>query len=388
MTSRRVAMASLALLACGSDGADTAGEPSIPDRPAYGEWLEVRPDGAVCGNGSQYKFFVNYSETSNDLVVAFEPGGACWDYDSCTGKAGVLGAANIGGIPSDHMDVGGRIVPFFRREYADNPTREWNLVYVPYCTGDVHTGNNVVTYEDPTGAEPPIEFHHAGHENTQLVLAWLAEQFPAVPRLFATGCSAGGVGVTLNYHYLRQALPWVERAYLLADSGPIFPSDGFSRPLHDEVYRAWDVESLLDDLPAGFAREDFGSLNAALSRAYPGDRLAMSVFRRDFGFSRYSYERFHDLPAHGDPGFKAAILEMWSADIDAWTASLDGLANVATYVPYWRQLNDSHCTTLLTYDGADIAEADMTMGQFIDDLLDDSSPLASYVETPQPGEDE
>ena len=28
------------------------------------------------------------------------------------------------------------------------PTTDWNFVYVPYCTGDVHTGNNVATYTE------------------------------------------------------------------------------------------------------------------------------------------------------------------------------------------------------------------------------------------------
>src|SRR6188472_1384078 len=143
---------------------------AVPDRPSYREWVAVEPPGAVCGNGSQYKFFVNYSDVSNDLVVAFEPGGACWDYESCTGQAGVRGAANIDGIPATHMDVGGRIVPFFQREYDDNVTRDWNMVYVPYCTGDVHTGNAVVTYEDPQGVGAPVEFHHNGHANTLAVI--------------------------------------------------------------------------------------------------------------------------------------------------------------------------------------------------------------------------
>src|SRR5690349_13411634 len=101
-----------ALLAAGC-GDNSEHGPDVPDRPSYGEWVAVEPEGAVCGNGSQYKFFVNYSETSNDLVVAFEPGGACWDYESCTGQSGIRGAANIDGIPEHHMDVQGRIVPFF-----------------------------------------------------------------------------------------------------------------------------------------------------------------------------------------------------------------------------------------------------------------------------------
>ena len=81
---------------CTTDSTNTA-------LPQCGTWLKVEIPGTVCSDGSQYKFFVNYSNKSNDLEVNFEPGGACWDYDSCSGAGGVRGAANPHGIPDDHM---------------------------------------------------------------------------------------------------------------------------------------------------------------------------------------------------------------------------------------------------------------------------------------------
>src|SRR5687767_11272512 len=44
-------------------------DPSNSALPACEQWLKVEPEGAQCGNGSQYKFFVNYSNKSNHLVV-------------------------------------------------------------------------------------------------------------------------------------------------------------------------------------------------------------------------------------------------------------------------------------------------------------------------------
>ena len=40
-------------------------------------------------------------------------------------------------------------------------------------------------------------------------------------------------------------LPQAREGFLLDDSGPIFPSSGFSGPLHDEVRAAWNVDPLL-----------------------------------------------------------------------------------------------------------------------------------------------
>jgi hypothetical protein len=73
----------LILVGCGSDSSGSAppDEPFVPE--AYGEWLKFEPEGAVCANGSQYKYFVNFSETSSNLVVFLEGGGACSNYASC-----------------------------------------------------------------------------------------------------------------------------------------------------------------------------------------------------------------------------------------------------------------------------------------------------------------
>lgn len=363
-------------------GCSDAEDVIVPDRPSYGVWEKIEPPGAVCGNGSQYKFFVNYSDTSNNVVVAFEPGGACWDFESCSGKAGIRGAANVDGIPDDHAELARFMVPFFQREYDDTPTPDWNYVYVPYCTGDVHSGNNVITYKDPDGVEPDLEFHHNGYANVQAVVDWMATQFEHVPKLLVYGCSAGGAGSTVNFYHLRRGLPGVERAYLLADSGPIFPSDGWSRPLHEKVRASWNLDPLLDALDIPIDKDDFGSINTALADTFPDDRLAVTYFLRDYNYSLYSYERFYDYPD------KETIHSMWWDDTQLLMAQFDTRDNLAYYLPYWRLLNDSHCTALITFAGSEIQEANMTLDRYVRDLLDDDAPLASYVESPQPGEDE
>src|SRR6185295_10630721 len=63
---------------------------------------KVALPGTKCGNGSQYKFFARRTSSPN-LLVFFEGGGACWDFDTCSGRAGVLGAANPNGIADDYM---------------------------------------------------------------------------------------------------------------------------------------------------------------------------------------------------------------------------------------------------------------------------------------------
>jgi hypothetical protein len=369
----------LVLAACGGNGADVQ-EPILnPVRDVYDTWVKVEPPGVVCGNNSQYKIFVNYSDKSDNLVVVFEPGGACWDYDSCAGKNGIRGAANPDGIPENHWELAQFISPFLSRFDDTNPARDWNMVYVPYCTGDVHTGNNVVTYHSGT-ADPDLTFHHDGHDAVQKVVGWIDENFTHIPKMLSTGCSAGGVGSLVNYKFLRNGVRAIEKGYLLDDSGPVFPSSGYSQPLHSMIRASWNLDSLAPLLPPGFSLDDMGTINTALADEFPDDRLAATFFRRDYNFSLYSYERFYNFPP------KAEIMRMWDADTQLLVEQYKTRSNLYYFLPYYRNINSSHCTTVINFAGSDIQDHDMTLAQWVNDFVGDK-PVESMMEAPVPGED-
>jgi hypothetical protein len=361
-------------------GCGTSEEEGIknPARDVYESWVKVEPPGMVCGNNSQYKFFVNFSAKSDNLVVVFEPGGACWDYDSCTGKNGIRGAANPDGLPDDHYTLAPFISPFLSRFDDTNPSRDWNMVYVPYCTGDVHTGNTVATYQS-TGS-PDVMFHHDGHQAVQDVVSWLDENFTAVPKMLVTGCSAGGVGAIVNYRFLRNGVHAAEKSYLLDDSGPVFPSSGYSGPMHRMIRSAWNIDSLSSQMPSGFTVDDMGSINTALADEFPNDRLATTFFQRDYNFSIYSYERFYNFPP------KDEIMRMWKGDTQMLVDEYATRSNLYYFLPYYRDINDSHCTTVLNFVGSDIEDHKMTLAQWVSDFVGDK-PIESMLEAPVPGED-
>ena len=110
------------------------------NRGAYSQWqtVQLAPEtGAVCGDGSPYKFFVNRVANTRNTILYMEGGGACWDYASCTGQTGVRGARNPNGIPNDYMSLlnpGSSLVsPFVTRvsPFDGVKTQGWNMVYVP-----------------------------------------------------------------------------------------------------------------------------------------------------------------------------------------------------------------------------------------------------------------
>lgn len=278
--------------ACGDNLEDEDTRVINPVRSAYDTWIGYQLPGVVCGNNTPYKFVT--SDKSDNLAVVFEPGGACWDYDSCAGKNGIRGAANPDGVKDTHYDIASFISPFMSRVDDTSPSMNWNYVWVPYCTGDVHTGATTITYPS-TDSDPDSEFHHDGHAAVQEVVKWIDGNFPHMPKLLSTGCSAGGVGSVVNYRFLRNGIRSVQKAYLINDSGPIFPSSGFSKPLHEKIRSSWNLDALTPEMPAGFTLDDMGTMNTALADEFPNHCLGTTYFRRDYNFSRYSYERFYNL---------------------------------------------------------------------------------------------
>lgn len=388
------------------DGADSAG-PCVPDdsgpvsqRALAGIWQKVELPDTFCGNGTPYKFFVNYSNESSNLIVSFEPGGACWDYASCAGDGGLRGAANPEGIPDNHMSsLKWEMLPLHRRD-STNPLSEWNMVFVPYCTGDLHTGNNVISYENPDPSGQPLTFHHDGHKNVLRIVDWIEQTFTSIPQLLVTGCSAGGTASVVNYHFIRKGLSGVQCSYMLDDSGPLFPSSGFSGPLHEKVRSSWNLDPVIEEVvsndfpgtsPAD-VKADLSLINTALADKYPKDRLAIALYRLDYNYSLYSYERFYDAHAQAD------IHEMWWSDIQLLMKQFDSRDNLAYFIPYFRDDNCSHCMTIppvdsgvftilaQPYEGSEIQEAGLDVRDYVSHLVDDTQPLESYLESPQPSE--
>jgi hypothetical protein len=134
-------------------------------------------------------------------------------------------------------------------------------------------------------------------------------------------------------------------------------------------------------LPINFDSNDVGGMVLKLADQLPDDRLAVTFFLRDHTFSAYSYQRFF-------PELNTEQrLAYWKDDADLLTTAYDTRKNLAYFLPYWRDRADSHCTTVLDYKGTEIQEAGVDLSDFIDNVLDNSSPLKSYRESPQSGED-
>ena len=339
-------------------GAHAIGIEDVVDGGNTYNWQRVELPGTYCSDGSQYRFWYYDSPTSNNLVISFEGGGACWDYATCSGQAGVLGAAHPNGIPTDYITqfepqyvspiVNGADPGIPGRPKNPIATNGWDVVYMPYCTGDTHVGNRVVTYTDPTNTNPPIVFRHVGYNNTVAALNYLHTRFPSINKLLVTGFSAGGVASAATYYQARRTLV-PTKGYLLDDSGPIFPAPNStynSWPLHQLITTQWNLTSLYSQLPASFNPSNFGSMNSMVATQFPGDQMAYTGYSSDYNFSRFSYERFY-------PGItKAQVLTKWRQDQTNLINQIKAYSNYSYHVPWERPINSSHCVSIITFIGS------------------------------------
>ncbi len=248
---------------------------SVPDSGIVGTpnvWHFVRWPEARCADGSPAGLGFNLSGKSNDLLVLFSGAGACWDKATCY----TLHTAPFvdGPYADSDFSVDTAIVDssgILSRTDAQNPFKNANYIFVPYCTGDLFFGTHVATYDS---ANPTLKTHHVGATNTGVFLEHLKATFSNPQKVWVAGYSSGGFGATLNFPAFRAAFPSSDVA-LLADSAPMVPA---AAPVWSGVTGSWAMPfpSACADCAQGFDR-----YIAYLVSAYPSSRLALAAYDQD-----------------------------------------------------------------------------------------------------------
>jgi hypothetical protein len=258
------------------------GEPLPPNPP--GEWLWVDFPESRCRNDTATGIGVRYG-SSDKLAIYFEGGGACFNTATCLLNDAVSSFGNFQFTAWAAGSGGGGI---FDAGADDNPLADWNFVYVPYCTGDVHAGDKT------DGGVPGVFGAHqfVGYRNVGLFLERIVPSFAGASHVLVTGVSAGGFGAAFNYDRIADAWPKAE-VTLLDDSGPPF-SDMYLAPCMQKEWRTlWNLD---DTIPADcsecFSPDGGGISNLAgyLADRHEGQKFALysseqdAVIRTFFGF--------------------------------------------------------------------------------------------------------
>lgn len=188
-----VAPACVFFAACGagSDGVGVSDASTVtPTR-----WQRIEPGGATrCARGGRYAFWVRKGDPKM-LLVFFQSGGGCFSETTC--RPGSLWFDDRVDASDNPEQSDGGVLD---ASNSENPFRGYSMVYIPSCTGDVHTGARVVEYG-------PYRVQQKGYVNARAALAHTFREFRSPDEVFVTGCSAGSVGSAFHSDAIIRRYP-------------------------------------------------------------------------------------------------------------------------------------------------------------------------------------
>ncbi len=265
--------------------------------PPEKEWTYYDIEGTACLNGSTAGFAINYNPDSPNVMIYLEGGGACFN-DACD-----FTAFNIPFVPP--------IDGIFNRDIDQNPVSDWTMIYVPYCTGDIHAGDN--EYE----LDGDLRFFH-GYSNVTRYLEILVPSFET-ERVLLTGISAGGFGAAINATQVASAYGDSVITTVIDDSGPPLSNDVIPPCLQATFREVWGLDNtVLAECP-GCDPENFATeLLDNVIATHPEIRFGLFSNTADqiirtymgFGWSDGEYNNCGD----GLPGTVPA--QAYSLDLD------------------------------------------------------------------------
>lgn len=290
--------------------------PTFDDLEA-GVWNQIIPGGeTVCLYDTEYSFFVRPADPPTDnLMVYFQGGGACWDGFTC----GAIGQfASVYEITDDHMD-------FYTEGYFDfdneaNPVADYNIVFAPYCSGDVHGGDSVVTFDVPAeqlGVDfDEITVNFNGFNNSRAVMDWTFENFAEPEEVMVSGCSAGGYGATYNAPYIMDNYSDVQVVHVADAATGVTPTAW-------QGYETWNFLENLPEFVPGLAEATLDTYNNNLSTTSMAAAFPENTFAQYNAFLDNVQIGFYGLLI-GTPVSEENFAEV----AEEWTTGL--LTNLAT----------------------------------------------------------
>jgi hypothetical protein len=251
---------------------------AAPISASEGTWTFVPVPEAHCANGTATGLGVNLSRRSSRVLVFLAGGGACWEAAACAAGTAVHIQDTMGAGPVLAEAQGAGLGVLFDRTDPANPFRDASFVYVPYCTGDLHSGTRTHVY-DWFGPRP---LEHVGAKNMDAYLARLRPTFADADRVWLVGVSAGGLGTLFHGWRVQKAFPGA-RVDVFSDSGPGIDMAGDGR--WATLSRHW-----APDFPPG-CPDCAGGLAASLRRSSEllggARRLALASYRKDGTIANY-----------------------------------------------------------------------------------------------------
>lgn len=198
----------------------------------------------------------------------FEGGGACFSLETCDPNASPTYTTDIDQTVEGLAGRGG----LFDADNPENPLADHSIVYVPYCTGDVHLGNTTTEYS------PDVIVEHRGAANANAALEYLAEMYPDAEQVLVTGASAGSVPTPVVAGQTADLLPEAE-IITLGDSSGAYPD---VPAVNELIGNLWGTSNAIPDWPVneGIAVADW---------SFPDLYVQAGQHAPEITFARFDY---------------------------------------------------------------------------------------------------
>ncbi|MDB4989406.1 MAG: hypothetical protein JWN04_4584, partial [Myxococcaceae bacterium] len=303
------------LLACGDDGA-SSGPPPLVAPPMT--WTNIEFPDTTCRDGSPAGLAVSLNPASKKVMIYLEGGGACFDVATC-----FLSPGNTSAFQGEQKQG------LFDRTKANNPVKDWNFVYIPYCTGDTHGG----TKKDGVVAGVSGTHQFTGYTNITTFLKRIVPTFPDATDVLLTGISAGGYGAAQNAIQVAKAFPNVKMK-LIDDSGPGFSTAAMPSCLQIKWRDTFGFEdSFLKECGADCPNHDnfVNDYAVAITRRYQDRSSGMIESLQDSVISRFIAAGNNNCT--GRALVDQVPLDVYAADLLSFRDQVKGYPNFGTYLP-------------------------------------------------------
>jgi len=310
-------------------------------------WTKVEGGGdTICGKGTKFEFLVKRG-TVDKLMIEFMGGGACFSALTCSLPEW---------LPIESADA--MLALLATKPGLHNPkqvTSDWHAIYVPYCTGDGHVGNNTKHYVDQT-------VHHMGGVNARAVLDYAFENFPNVTSTLTVGQSAGAVATYMWAPYIMDHYKNADHTMIADSYVPLFGKTGVTDGLAN-----WNMAS---SFPRSIVKANYTKWMSY----FPGwaSSFAIKVFHRfpnaRFGVYASNADRvesaFYDVEGCGLEGcsWKKAM-----RDVMGWIGG--NCSNVWTYIGH----GSSHTQTVDNSEYSMVSDG-VRLSDWINALVNGTSP--------------
>lgn len=286
------------------------------NHPNKASWIENSEMKSRNGDAMGYGVYLN--PNSKKLAIFLDGGGACFNGFTCSNNRDRYSEEDfLTRVASENALI-------INRNSDKNQFKDWNFVFVPYATGDVHSGSNTAA-NVPNGG--PKNQTMVGFNNFTLVLKDLKNYFEdtgGITEIVFMGSSAGGFGVISNTLQLADILGKNIPTTVIVDAGQI---------LMDETLFTSCLASAWDTLWnfSAFLPED---LDQTVQKTYEHDiqkvyeYVAVKLPAFNFGFLSY----YEDNTNRGFYSFGQEECAYFPTSLVSGAAFKRGLLNLKTTV--------------------------------------------------------